>query len=114
MAVVKLTREMAEQALRETDWARLDAQSDEEIARNVADDPDAPKLLTKAETISAFAKTIREGLGLSQEQFSARFQIPLGTLRDWEQGRAKPDGAAMAYLRVISARAEMVAAVLGG
>jgi putative transcriptional regulator len=38
---------------------------------------------------------------LSQEEFAARFHIPLGALRDWEQGRKDPDAAARAYLVVI-------------
>ena len=46
-------------------------------------------------------RLIRRALGLSQEEFAARFRIPLGTLRDWEQGRKEPDGAARAYLTVI-------------
>jgi putative transcriptional regulator len=47
------------------------------------------------------AKLVRRALGLTQEEFAARFQIPLGTLRDWEQGAAEPDQAARAYLTVI-------------
>ena len=39
------------------------------------------------------AKIIRRALGLTQEEFAARFRIPLGTLRDWEQGAAEPDHA---------------------
>ena len=39
---------------------------------------------------------------LTQEEFAARFHIPLGTLRDWEQGKTQPDQAARAYLRVIA------------
>jgi len=112
MAVVRVTKHIIEQALRETDWAAVDAQTDEDIARNVASDPDAAPILNEAETIGAFAKTIRQRLGLSQPEFAARFHIPLGTLRDWEQGRAQPDSPAIAYLRVIAAKAEMVAAVL--
>ena len=54
------------------------------------------------------AKTLRRALGLTQEEFSARFQIPLGTLRDWEQGRAEPDQPARAYLKVIAGDAEAV------
>ena len=46
-------------------------------------------------------KIIRRALGLSQEELSARFHIPVGTLRDWEQGRKEPDAAAYAYLQVI-------------
>jgi putative transcriptional regulator len=34
------------------------------------------------------ARTLRRALGLTQEEFAARYQSPLGTLRDWEQGRA--------------------------
>jgi putative transcriptional regulator len=36
-------------------------------------------------------KIIRRALDLTQEEFAARYHIPLGTLRDWEQGRAEPD-----------------------
>ena len=45
---------------------------------------------------------IRRRLKLTQEQFAEQFQIPLGTLRDWEQGRVEPDQAAKAYLKVIA------------
>src|SRR6266487_783967 len=52
-------------------------------------------------------KIIR-ALGLSQDEFAARYQIPIGTLRDWEQGRATPDQAARAYLTVIARDPEAV------
>ena len=52
--------------------------------------------------------TIRRALKLSQEEFAARFHIPPGTLRDWEQGRSEPDAAARAYLRVIAREPEVV------
>ena len=35
-------------------------------------------------------KTLRRALRLTQEEFAARYKIPLGTLRDWEQGRSSP------------------------
>jgi len=47
-------------------------------------------------------KTLRRALGLTQEEFATRFQIPLGTLRDWEQGSAEPDPLARTYLKVIA------------
>jgi len=53
-------------------------------------------------------KIIRRALGLSQEEFSVRFHIPLGTLRDWEQGRKAPDAAARAYLVVIGRNPQVV------
>lgn len=48
------------------------------------------------------AKTLRRALGLTQEEFAARYRIPLGTLRDWEQGRSEPDQPSRAYLHIIA------------
>ena len=48
------------------------------------------------------AKTLRRALGLTQEEFATRYQIPLGTLRDWEQGRTEPDQPARAYVTAIA------------
>jgi putative transcriptional regulator len=48
------------------------------------------------------AKTLRRALGLTQEEFAARYEIPIGTLRDWEQGRSEPDQPARACLKVIA------------
>jgi putative transcriptional regulator len=56
---------------------------------------------------------LRRTLGLTQEEFASRFAIPLGTLRDWEQGRSAPDATSQAYLKVIAADSERVAAVVG-
>lgn len=53
-------------------------------------------------------KIIRRALELTQEEFSSRYHIPLGTLRDWEQGRAEPDQPARAYLMVIARDPEHV------
>jgi putative transcriptional regulator len=47
-------------------------------------------------------RTLRRALALTQEEFAARYHIPLGTLRDWEQGRSEPDQPAKAYLTVIA------------
>lgn len=57
-------------------------------------------------------KVIRRALGISQEDFAARYHIPLGTLRDWEQGRVVPDQAARAYLTVIARDPEAVSKAL--
>jgi putative transcriptional regulator len=58
------------------------------------------------------AKIIRRALGLTQEEFAAHYHIPLGTLRDWEQGRAEPDQPTQAYLRVIAREPERVERLL--
>jgi putative transcriptional regulator len=58
------------------------------------------------------AKIIRRALGLTQEEFAAHYHIPLGTLRDWEQGRAEPDQPTQAYLKVIAREPERVERLL--
>jgi len=100
-----------------TDWNRLAAMTDEEAEANAASDPDNPPLST--EKLSGLrrmprAAVIRRALKLTQEEFSARYQIPLGTLRDWEQGRSEPDQPTRAYLRVIAAEPETTAKALAG
>jgi putative transcriptional regulator len=112
MAIVKVTPALVAKALAVTDGQAIDAQSDGDIARNVADDPDAPPILTGGETAAAIVRTARKRLGLSQAEFAARFQVPVGTLRDWEQSRRQPDAPALAYLRVIAREPDMAARAL--
>jgi putative transcriptional regulator len=47
-------------------------------------------------------RAIRRKLALKQTAFASRFGFPLATLRDWEQGKSRPDTSARAYLIVIS------------
>src|SRR5262245_6106493 len=54
------------------------------------------------------ARAIRKKMKLSQEEFATRFGIPTATLRDWEQGRRKPEGPARALLMVIKKEPEAV------
>lgn len=60
------------------------------------------------------AKTLRRALNLTQQEFAVRYHIPLGTLRDWEQGRTEPDQPARAYLTVIARDPEGVLRALKG
>ncbi len=85
--------------------------TEEEISAAAAADPDARPMtteqLSKARRIPRI-KALRRALGLTQEEFAMRYRIPLGTLRDWEQGRSEPDQPARAYLEVIAADPEGV------
>jgi putative transcriptional regulator len=76
-----------------------------EIEAAAASDPDArsmtPDELRTTRRVPRI-KTLRRALALTQEEFAARYHIPLGTLRDWEQGRSEPDQPARAYLTVIA------------
>lgn len=85
--------------------------TDAEVHAAAMADPDARPMTDeewKAARKVPRAKTLRRALGLTQEEFATRFQIPLGTLRDWEQGKAEPDQAARAYLKVIAVDAAAV------
>jgi putative transcriptional regulator len=93
------------------DWSLLDARTDGQNHAAALADPDAqpltPERLARMKQTPR-VKIIRRALGLTQEEFAARFQIPLGTLRDWEQGAAQPDQTARAYLRAIAGDAAAV------
>jgi putative transcriptional regulator len=98
-------------AVTKQDWSRLDAMTDVEKHAAAVSDPDNRPLSEadmKRMKRTPRAKLIRRALGLSQEDFAVRYRIPLGTLRDWEQGRAEPDQAARAYLTVIAREPEVV------
>ena len=90
-----------------TDWAALKALSDPDTVllteEELAQLPEGPNL-----------KEIRARLQLTQEQFAEKFQVPLGTLRDWEQGVSVPDSAAKNYLRVIAKNPQAVLEALAG
>ena len=58
-------------------------------------------------------RAVREGYGLTQEEFALRFGLDLSTLRNWEQGRTRPDGPARVLLRVIERRPRAVEEALG-
>jgi putative transcriptional regulator len=85
--------------------------TEEEIHAAALNDPDAQPLteadIARMKRVSR-AKIIRRALHLTQEEFSARYHIPLGTLRDWEQGRSQPDQTAQAYLKAIAVNPEAI------
>ena len=93
------------------DWSRLDAMTEVQRYEAALDDPDAQPFsaadLAKVR-LTPQPRNMRRALGLTQEEFAARFLIPVGTLRDWEQGKAEPDQAARAYLRAIAGDAQAV------
>ena len=98
-----------------TNWTRLEAMTEEEIEANALADPDNPPLTPEELArmrLYPHPKRIWEALKLTQEQFSERFEIPLGTLRDWEQGVSLPDTLARTLLHVIEQNPEGVARAL--
>jgi putative transcriptional regulator len=71
---------------------------------------------TKASRVTEFTpvnvKAIRQQLGKSQTEFAQMIGVSVATLRNWEQGRRRPEGPARALLKVAAANPEVVAAAL--
>lgn len=89
--------------------------TEEEIVAAALSDPDAqPRTDADLKRMkrSPQIRIIRRALRMSQEEFALRYHIPIGTLRDWEQGRCEPDQTAQAYLRVIARDPEGVSRLL--
>jgi putative transcriptional regulator len=88
-----------------TDWRAFDAMSEEKRHRAAVSDPDCPPTseaqLARARRVPT-VRALRKKLNLTQEEFAARFHLPLGTVRDWEQGAHRPDKAAQVLLTVIA------------
>lgn len=98
-----------------TDWRAFDATSKEERHRAALSDPDCLPA-TRAQLARArrvpTVRALRKKLNLTQEEFAARFHLPLGTVRDWEQGAHVPDKAAQVLLTVIARDPDAVARAL--
>lgn len=93
------------------DWAYLAELTPEENRANAASDPDAVILTDEQRRRLRPVpdpRAIRKQLGLTQHEFSRRFEVPLGTLRDWEQGRRFIDATARVLLRTIALAPDLV------
>lgn len=66
-----------------------------------------------AQDAALFAQRVRKRLGLTQLEFSRRIDVSLDTIRNWEQGKRSPTGAARALLRVLDKAPEVSLAALG-
>jgi putative transcriptional regulator len=58
-------------------------------------------------------RKIRERYGLSQDKFATLMGISVGTLRNWEQGRRKPEGPARILLRVAASHPDALLDIVG-
>jgi putative transcriptional regulator len=58
-------------------------------------------------------RKIRQRLGLSQEAFAQTYGFTLSAVRDWEQGRRKPERSARILLKIVEKEPEAVTRALG-
>ena len=90
------------------DLARVDATTEKEMTTHIAAD-EAGAMQDAAK----FTRRVRKRLGLSQVAFSVRIDVPLETIRNWDQGKRSPTGAAKALLRVLDKAPEAALLALG-
>lgn len=142
MPIVKVNLTQAKRAIEQFDWSELDAMTDEDIARQVAENPDAAPLLAEGADYSkwkrvrgrpsaarkAVAATItivpgkhdvdlsalRNRLGMTQAEFARAYRFSVGAVRDLEQGRRQPAGPTAALLELIAADPDDVRRKLAG
>lgn len=85
----------------------VDATREEDIAKQAASDE-----AEAMQDAARFARRVRKRLGLSQAEFSKRIDVSLETIRNWEQGKRSPTGAAKALLKVLDKAPEAALAAL--
>jgi len=69
---------------------------------------DVPVRVTTIQVPAIDVRTLRRKLRLSQSEFAARFGFPPATLKNWEQGRTRPEGPARVLLAVIARHPDAV------
>ena len=85
----------------------LDATTERDIAaQQRQDEAEAMQDMAK------FARRVRKRLGFTQQEFARRIAVPQDTIRNWEQGKRRPTGAAKALLRVLDTAPETALFVL--
>ena len=90
------------------DAERVDATTEDNLAKQIISD-DSQSMQDAAK----FTRRVRKRLGLSQAEFSRRIDVSLDTIRNWEQGKRCPTGAAKALLKVLDRAPEAALAALG-
>lgn len=94
----------AHAALAATDWQKIDAMTDADIARQIASNPDAAPDMALALDVRA----IRRAAGMTQAEFAAAYEFSIRTVQEWERGAKKPSGSARTLLRAIKADPEAI------
>lgn len=100
--MVKTLSKAARDALAATNWKKLDAMTDEDIAGQIASNPDAaPDMAPEVDV-----RAIRRAAGMTQAEFAAAYGFSIRTVQEWERGGKKPSGPARTLLRAIKADPE--------
>ena len=89
------------------DVDRVDATTEADIARHIAEDE-----AEAAQHAARYTRMVRKRLGLTQQELAQRINVSLDTIRNWEQGKRVPTGAAKALLKILDRSPETALAAL--
>ena len=112
--MARMSLEQIKASRPKVDRARIEATSEAEIARQMREDGENPDAALGNFVQDLPPASIREGLGMTQVQFAQVLNIPVATLRNWEQGRVRIDPAARALFRILSRDSKHALKALGG
>ena len=85
----------------------VDATTEAQIARQQQEDEDEAM-----RDVARYARRIRRRLGLTQMEMARRIDVPPETIRNWEQGKRHPTGAARSLLRILDKAPETALRIL--
>ena len=76
--------------------------------------PDGTEKTLDYSNPALFARHVRARCGLTQAAFAEKIEVPIETVRNWEQGKRNPRGPARALLKLIDRAPDAAFAALGG
>jgi len=100
--MARMTLEQIKASRPKVDRAKIEATSQEDIARHMREDGESPDAALGTFIEDLPPALIREQMGMTQVEFAKTLRIPVATLRNWEQGRVGIDPAARALFRILS------------
>lgn len=115
MPTVRKSFEEAKRSAKQTDWRRIDAMTDDDIARQIAEDPDVAPDVSEALERGEFEVVwgidvdhVRSKTGLDQTSFARRFGVSLDDLVDREAWGQVPNRTIWTYFKVIEREPEAI------
>lgn len=76
--------------------------------------PDGSEKMVDHSDPAQFVRQVRARSGLTQAAFAEQIEVPIETVRNWEQGKRHPRGPARALLKLIDQAPDVAFATLGG
>ena len=100
--MARMTLDQIKAARPKVDRARIQATSENDIARQMREDGEDSNAAMGTFIEDLPPARIRERMGMTQVELANTLRIPVATLRNWEQGRVGIDPAARALFRILS------------